>query len=273
MKQFIALFLISVSVCCYGQPMNNKGQTKKAIICLTYDDAIESQLYVAIPQLDSLGFKGTFFMNSIKGSTEVMGIGEPHILGWKKAAQNGHELANHTLFHPCPEQFGWQKELALERYSIDKMLKEIEITNLYLGMLDDTRKVRSFAFPCNNFAINGIDYVERLRTTKLVTYARGGGDRNSCVSVPDFKTVNIMKVPSWHVEEGTSLEELIAFAEKVKANGGLGIYQFHGIDSPLFRISSKTHKRFLAYLKANQNEYWVTTFSEAMDYVTDKATK
>ena len=30
--------------------------------------------------------------------------------------------ANHTLFHPCPEKIGWQKELAIESYTIDKLL-------------------------------------------------------------------------------------------------------------------------------------------------------
>ena len=33
----------------------------KAAVCLTYDDALDGHLDVAIPQLDAAGLKGTFF--------------------------------------------------------------------------------------------------------------------------------------------------------------------------------------------------------------------
>jgi len=36
---------------------------KKAAIVLTYDDSLHSQLEIAIPQLNEVGFKGTFFLN------------------------------------------------------------------------------------------------------------------------------------------------------------------------------------------------------------------
>ena len=76
-----------------------------------------------------------------------------------------------------------------------------------------------------------------------------------------------MKAPSWMVEEGTTVKELIEFAEKVKKSGGMGIYQFHGIGGQFFKISAETHKAFLDYLKTNQQDYWVTTFSEAMNFI------
>ena len=243
-----------------------KGIDKKAIICLTYDDALESHVKVAIPQLDSLGLKATFFLNSIKGSTEVAGLGEPTILLWKKAAQSGHELGNHTLFHPCPEKFGWQKELAIEGYTLESLMKEIELTNLFLKSLDGQSKERVFAYPCNNTIVQGIDYSMKLKETKLVKYARTGGDKTSIIK--DFKLVDPMKIPSWFVAEGTTLNELIAFAKEVKEKGKMGVYQFHGIGSPLFRLSPGVHKQFLEYLNAHKEDYWVTTISEAMDVVT-----
>jgi ABC-type glycerol-3-phosphate transport system substrate-binding protein len=79
-----------------------------------------------------------------------------------------------------------------------------------------------------------------------------------------------MQVPSWHVWTGTTLQELIAFAEKVKRAGGMGVYQIHGVGGQVFQISTETHKAFLAYLKDHQEDYWVTTFSEAMEFITSK---
>jgi len=44
--------------------------------------------------------------------------------------------------------------------------------------------------------------------------------------------------------------------------------QFHGVGGQIFQISKETHKAFLQYLKNHPDDYWVTTFSQAMDFVT-----
>ena len=44
---------------------------------------------------------------------------------------------------------------------------------------------------------------------------------------------------------------------------------FHGVDKNIFMISSETHHAFLKYLKDHQDEYWITTFSDAMNFVSD----
>jgi peptidoglycan/xylan/chitin deacetylase (PgdA/CDA1 family) len=240
----------------------------RAIICLTYDDGLETQLSTVIPQLDSAGFKATFFLNSIHGSSQSEMIGQTPeaVLGWTNAAKNGHELGNHTVFHPCPEKVGWAKALAIDGYTMDKIIQEIITQNSFLSLLDPKRKTRSFAFPCNNVLVAGIDYSKIIKEKGLVKFARAGGDSNSVITNP--RSLNTMQVPSWHVWTGTTLQELVAFAEKVKKAGGMGIYQFHGVGGQIFKISRETHKAFLEYLKMHHQDYWVTTFSEAMEFVT-----
>jgi peptidoglycan/xylan/chitin deacetylase (PgdA/CDA1 family) len=66
---------------------------RQAAIALTYDDGLRSQLDVAIPQLDRAGLKGTFFLNGT--------FAQEDLLGWRAAAAEGHELGNHTVFHPA----------------------------------------------------------------------------------------------------------------------------------------------------------------------------
>ena len=249
----------------------SNGQLRKAIICLTYDDALESQLTNAIPQLDSNGFKATFFINSIPGSSEIFAQGSSSFLNWRKAAANGHELANHTLFHPCPEKLGWQKDIALETYTLDQLLAEIETATVYLSQIDHKTEKRSFAFPCNNTIVRGIDYSKKLKERNMVAFARAGGDKSSIL--PDLKKIDPMQVPSWHVMESTTAEELIAFAEAVKKVKGMGVYQFHGIGGPLFTISKETHRQFLHYLKTNENDFQIMTFSDAMEFVSNLSAK
>jgi peptidoglycan/xylan/chitin deacetylase (PgdA/CDA1 family) len=263
------ILITSFSLAWFGQT-KKVDRSKKAIICLTYDDGLETQLSNVIPQLDSVDLKATFFLNSIQGSSQsdIIGQTPEAVLGWTNAAKNGHELGNHTLFHACPEKLGWDKTVSIENYTIDKIIKEISTENIILSMLDPKRKTRSYAFPCNNVFIGGTDYSKIIKTKGLVTFGRTGGDSNSVIN--DFKHLNTMQIPSWHVWTETTLQQLISFAEKVKKTGGMGVYQFHGVGGQLFQISKETHKAFLDYLKTQQDDYWVTTFSEAMEFVTEQ---
>ena len=247
--------------------------TQKPIICLTYDDGLSTQLTTAIPQLDSAGFKATFFLTAIQGSSQSDVIGQtPEIVsGWHNAAAKGHELANHTLFHPCPMKLGWDQALAIDNYTVKQIIDEIKTQNDLLSLLDPKRIKRAYAFPCNNDIAGGKDYSQILKQRKLVTYARTGGDSTSVIK--DFAQLNTMKVPSWLVLTGTTANELIAFAEKVKKANGLGIYQFHGIGGQIFAVSADDHREFLAYLKANENDFQILTFSEAMEQITGKRKK
>ena len=268
MKQFPLIIIIAILLATSVSAQNLKATaSKKAIICLTYDDGLFSHLTTAIPQLDSADFKATFFLTAIQGSSQsdIIGQTPEAVLGWHKAAKKGHELANHTLFHPCPTTLGWDSSIAIDKYTFDRISKEIKTQNALLSLLDPGRTIRAFAYPCNNTIVEGKDYSGLLKDSKMVTYARTGGDSTSIIS--DFTSLNKMKVPSWLVLTGTTLQELISFAEKVKKAHGIGIYQFHGIGSQIFKISVDTHREFLAYLKANENDFLITTFSEAMNVI------
>jgi peptidoglycan-N-acetylglucosamine deacetylase len=170
------------------------------------------------------------------------------------------------LFHPCPEKLGWSTTVAIDNYTVDRIVTEVRTQNTILSLLDPGRKRRSFAFPCNNTLIGDTDYAKIIKDKGLVMFGRSGGDSNSVIT--NFKQLNTMQVPSWHVWTGTSLQELIAFAQKVRKAGGMGVYQFHGVGGQVFQIARETHRAFLDYLKAHPDDYWVTTFSEAMAYVT-----
>jgi hypothetical protein len=79
-----------------------------------------------------------------------------------------------------------------------------------------------------------------------------------------------MHVPNWLVEEGTTVKELIAFAEQTKAANGMAVYQFHGIGGQFFKVSKEDHQALLEYLKTNLQHYQVITFSEAMQLISSR---
>lgn len=86
----------------------------RAAVSLTYDDSLTSQLYVVAPELAARDLKATFYI-----TRDNM---DDHLADWRALARRGHEIANHSLTHPCevagytPERF-YESEIApMERY-------------------------------------------------------------------------------------------------------------------------------------------------------------
>ena len=135
---------------------------------MTYDDAIDADLDRVVPALDSMGFKGTFY---IIGSSPVVSrrLGE-----WRAAAQEGHELGNHALFHPCDGSKAGrsfvQADFDLSRYTVNRAVSEIRVNNALLNAIDGKTR-RTFAYPCGDLTIGDSLFYSGLR--KDFVAARG----------------------------------------------------------------------------------------------------
>src|SRR5512140_2910176 len=88
----------------------------KAAVVLSYDDAMDTQLDNAAPDLEAAGLHGTFF---VPGESESLAKRLPE---WRALAARGHELGNHEIFHPClaklPGRAWVPAEYALESYTV-----------------------------------------------------------------------------------------------------------------------------------------------------------
>ena len=229
---------------------------KKAVIILTYDDGLTSQLNIAIPQLDSAHLTATFFLiGDLTSQTTPR---------WRAVAKKGYELANHTLYHPCTSLN--DNPVASENYTVFSMIREINQMNILLNAVDG-KVARTYAYPCTETAVNGKSYVDSLRKSGRVKYARIGGDTEAVIT--DFKSLDPMLVPSYGLNGNNTGEQLIAFVKKVEESGGMGIFMFHGVGGDYITTSAAAHRELLAYLKKNKNKIWVPTFQDGMNYVTN----
>jgi hypothetical protein len=111
---------------------------KRAAISLSFDDARQSQVDVGLPVLDRYGVKATFYV--------VPGAVSSRLDGWKKAAANGHEIANHSRSHPCTGNYAFSLKNALEDYTLDRMAKELDGANADIERLLGV-KPEGFAYP------------------------------------------------------------------------------------------------------------------------------
>jgi peptidoglycan/xylan/chitin deacetylase (PgdA/CDA1 family) len=253
----LTIFLLLLNFTVQAQQKINWPNHKKAVIVLTYDDAISSQLEIAIPQLDSVGFKGTFFLIGNN-------LNSQNIPAWRAASVKGHELANHTLYHPClSTAFKMDPADYSESYNFFTILREIGLMNSLLNAIDG-KTSHTLAYPCTETSVGGKSYVDTLQKSGLIKYARIGGGDNAVIT--DFKNLNPLLVPAWGLPGNNTGDELIAFVKKVQQSGGMGVFMFHGVGGNYITTPAASHRALIAYLKLHQDEIWVATFQEAMDY-------
>lgn len=222
------------------------------LISLTFDDALEEHLDRVIPLLAKCGLRGTFYTH-VTAPPFLRRLNE-----WVSAARDGHELGNHTIFHPATERKSWVRPgSAIENYSLDRMKLEIDTANRLLQAIDGSAG-RTFAYPCsatiagrygwpNRFLHRvGLEktrwpgLVERAgldwRTTRcsyvkvledLVPAARGGGLVIDDAA-PPLKTIDRYSIPSAAVD-GHSFGEMRDFVERGLAAESWPVLQFHGV--------------------------------------------
>jgi len=228
---------------------------RRAAIVLTYDDSLPTHLDVAIPQLDEAGLKGTFFLDA-KFPPDM-------IDGWRRAAGNGHELANHTIFHPCQKDtFTMEPRYYNESYSLKAMLDELSIMNTLLRAIDG-KQSRTYATTCGQkFIGDGIDYAKASFDRGLFTAVRG-------IGLPQHnpREINPWDYPSeWFPEDATG-EDMISRVKHVEEQGGLLVLGFHGVGGDRLIVSANAHKELVEYLAQKSETIWVPTFQEAAAWI------
>jgi peptidoglycan/xylan/chitin deacetylase (PgdA/CDA1 family) len=255
MKTIVLLLLILISsFALKAQDQINWPDHKKSAIILTYDDALPSQLKVAVPQLKMAQLTATFFLTSDIDSSAI-----PQ---WRTLSKKGFELGNHTVFHPCAGTD--DNPVPSDHYTAYQIIREIEVMDRFLYAVDGKTK-RTFAYPCAETTVGGRDYVDSLRQYTLVKYARAGGDSSAVIT--DFRHLDPFRVPSYGLEGGETGAQLIAFVKKVQRSGGLGILMIHGVGGDYITLSAKAHRELVHYLETQRKDIWITTFQQAMDYV------
>lgn len=236
---------------------------KKCAVVLTYDDALTVHLDNAIPVLDSLGLKGTFYLSGyFPGFVN-------NIPRWKAAAANGHELANHTLFHPCvgntPGREWVKPEMDMSKYTVQRMTDEMRMTNVLLKTLDG-QSARTFAFPCGDTKIGGVDYYKTVEGD----FVAARGTKSEMKKITDL---NFAEIGSYAIN-GESGEQMIELVKQAQASNSVLVFLFHGVGGGhSLNVTLAEHNKLLQYLKQHTADIWVAPFIEVTQFVKTRQTK
>jgi sialate O-acetylesterase len=236
---------------------NKIWQGKKCAVVLTYDDALNVHLDNAIPALDSLSLKGSFFLT---GSADAC---KKRLKDWRIAATKGHELGNHTLFHPCDGSKSGRSWLTPERdmskYSIQRLTDEIKATNILLEAIDGKSK-RTFAYTCGDMTINGQNFMDSLKRDFVA--ARAVRHEMHPLGEVDLYNVDCYAI------NGQTGAQMIDLVKKAMESGKLLVFLFHGVGGEHgLNVDLQAHRELLYFLKNSENDVWVAPMIEVAEHV------
>lgn len=255
----LIITLVVFLTACNSTQTQGKGpwNGRQCAVSLTYDDGLNVHLDYVVPFLDSLGFKGTFY---VPGAFPGF---KGRLQDWKAAAKRGHELGNHTLFHPCegkaPGREWVDPANDLNSYTVRRMVDEIGVANTLLEALDGKTQ-RTFAYPCGDLKAGDSSYVEQIKG--MFVGARGVASAMQRMNEIDRYNIGCFMV------NGESGEELIKMVRSAMSNGYLLVFLFHGvggehaINEPLAE-----HQRLLSFLKEHERTIWVAPMVDICNYL------
>lgn len=258
---FLLFFLVSVFISKNVLAQQDK-QTflwpdgKQMAISLTFDDARPSQVDAGTELLNQYGVKATFVV--------VPSSVEKRLDGWKKAVADGHEIGNHTLYHPCSGNFPWSRQTALENYTLKQMKKELTDANKRIEELLGT-KPTVFAYPC------GATFVGRGKNTKsyvpliaeLFIAGRGWLDEGpNDPAFCDFAQLTGMEM------DGKDFDQILPLLKNAKNTGAWLVLAGHEMGesgSQTTRLSML--KKLIEYAQDPANGIWIAPMGTVAKYV------
>ena len=230
---------------------------------LTYDDGLNVDLNNVIPALDSVGLKGTFYISDYFNGLK------DQIFKWRKAAEEGHELGNHTIWHPCeggrPGREFVKPETDLNNYTVSRMVKEIQAMNNILKAIDG-KEERTFAYPCGDIKIHDTSYLDGLKNDFIS--ARGVAPAMQTIDKIDLYNIDCYGI------NGEKGDQLIDLVKQAMDTHTLLVFLFHGVGGEhSLNVSLEAHSALLHFLQQNEKDIWVASMIDVAKYIKTRQAK
>jgi sialate O-acetylesterase len=254
-----------------------------AAVTLTYDDGLDPHLAVVQPALDAAGLHGTFFLSNFEGVDHDWALPNAtspltaRHMAWQTAAQHGHELADHTVNHPCNSD-SKAPGFKLTDYDMARMTAELDDSVARLMRLGATQPL-TFAYPCGSDKA-GLGAAKEDYSPLVAE--RFAAARVSVSGIADAAQVDLLHVPQLDTG-GKTGEELKAMVDQAIAAKGWLVLLFHGVGEETacpgltyapetcminyLTTSSEAHAALVDYLAAKKSDVWTATFKEVATLV------
>jgi hypothetical protein len=236
-------------------------------VSLSYDDGLEVHHAAVAPLLESHGLCGTFYI-----PVNVLARGpDPFI--WKRVADQGHELGNHSIFHPCRKGHDLKESwlmpcYQLQTYSERRWVDEMAVANGVLRMIDG-RDDRTFGNTCCDITIGPDDHEINIEPmiNKLFVSARGQFLAKS-VSPLSAQFTNL----GHYGCDDMSFAEVKQIIDESVAKGEWAIFMTHGVgkDTHHLFMEEREHRELIEYLGRNRSTIWTAPVRDVAQYIKSK---
>lgn len=230
---------------------------KRAAVSLTYDDAVQSQRRHAASQLSALRLPGTFFLTG-----DSRDLAE-HRRAWQELLDAGHELASHTMHHPCDCRHDWvPRGFTSQDYDLPRMQAELQQTLALLRGLGAPEPY-SFAYPCGETAVGAPAQSYRPLVDQLFVAARGVEP-----GIADPWQSELGLVPANDGARGAA--ELIELVDRAEETGGWLVFLFHGVGGDHLSVELTAHAELLEHLARRRDSVWTERFGTVASHVREQ---
>lgn len=169
------------------------------------------------------------------------------------------------MYHPCIGGTGreWvKKEYDLQNYTLQRILDEIRMTNLFLQSLDGKTK-RTFAFTCGDTKAGGIDFTQNIKNDFLAL-------RSVRNEMHTLDKVNLDDVDCYLANNNTAAE-MKDWVDKAISSNSLLVILFHGVGGGnSLNVTTAAHRELLQYIKQKENDIWVAPMVEVANFIKTK---
>jgi peptidoglycan/xylan/chitin deacetylase (PgdA/CDA1 family) len=232
---------------------------KRAAVSLSFDDARTSQVDEGLALLKKTGVKVTFFVTP--------GGVEKRLDGWKQAVLDGHEIANHSLSHPCSGNYAFSSGNALETYTLESMAQQLDEANARIEKLLGV-KPTTFAYPCGQKFVgrdrNVKSYVPLVAERFIV--GRGYMDES-----PNNPALADLAQTMGTAFDDMDFPQMKTIVDAAAADGRWVIFAGHEIGQKAYQTTDvRALEQLCAYLKDPANGIWPGTVAQVGAYVRDR---
>lgn len=214
---------------------------KQAAISFTFDDGSREHFDMAVPLLNEFGFKATFFV--IAGLTREQKT-DPLVANhrcdwwaevswqeWRSAANQGHEIGNHSLTHPVLSHIREPQRLGAEVTDSARLIEE------KIGQWP-----ASFAYPYNKSSAAVRELVLQHHHAVREERIRYGGP-------------------------GFTLAKANGYVDRAIRKGLWIVPMIHGIGRKFDPLDPDLFRQHLQYIKDREAEVLVDTFGAVSAWV------
>ncbi len=230
---------------------------KRMALSLSFDDARSSNPTGAA-MLHEYGVQATFYV--------IPDRVRDNLPGWEAAVKWGHELANHSVYHPCSGNFGWPR-FALEDYSLDRMRRELSRANQEIEEMLGVKMI-SYAYPCGQTTLGKgtksqsfIPLISEMFVTGRLWLSEAPVDPWYC----DMAALTGMKM------DNKSFDEILPIIEAASKKGQWLILAGHETADEGSQATYLSMLRQLcAYANDPTNGIWIAPVGTVGQYVAEK---